>query len=87
MSKNVLSHPNGLSSQVTLKVDHKGVRIEHLEVKTDLPLFPDDDGFDKKRFNELLNEIGTWTATDPSREAHITRLARASDLDTGSVFG
>jgi len=87
MSNNVLSHPKALSSTVTLKVDHKGICIEKLEVRTDLPLFPDDEGFDKKRYNELLNEIRTWTASSPSREAHITRLARAADLDTGSVFG
>ena len=69
-----LSCPYVKSAVLKVGLNSEGVAWPVLSVETELPIFPDQDGFDAKAYNSLLTAVGIWQAANRDKHAYIIRV-------------
>lgn len=73
MPNDEIAGPDIVSARKRVGLNDKGVLTTVMEVVTELPLFPDDPGFDQRKLNKLLSTVGAWQARNFPIQVHIYR--------------
>jgi hypothetical protein len=79
LDQNEISGPDIFSAKRTVGLNDKGVVTTIMVVLTELPLFPDDEGFDQQKLNKLLVAVGAWQEKNYPIQAHIFRTEPEED--------